>query len=447
MSSKASLRHLLWLEPFWILLLGAAIIFPDRFRLMHYYPFLLAGLFLFWPLRWILLGRLTQRTPVDWSIAFLLLWLPLNVFVATGQNVALRASGYVFVGITLWVALINWLPAQRAPKWIAYLLVSIGGGLAIVSLPLTAWKPQFRLFDLPIYDRLQTLPIDLGETVHANVLAGTLVTILPLILALTIRRWEKPDSRDRQPQREMVNRILYGLLTLLVFGVVVLTQSRGAYLALSIALTLVLVLRWPRLLVAILLLGIVAIFVVNQMGPDFIQSNFGADDTLGGWPGRIEIWKRSLDAIHSFVFTGVGMGNFSHVLPLLYRMEVSVENYPHAHNLFLQVGIELGLPGLIAYLALLINLFVMLVCSLRTFHSDARSDDDASYETSLYYSLTAGSMGGMVAMVVHGMLDAVVWGTKLAVGSWILFALTTLLFIRAQLGARPPSNSTTFRGT
>ena len=430
MSSKASLRHLLWLEPFWILLLGVAIIFPDRFRLMHYYPYLLAGLFLFWPLRWIVLGRLTQRTPVDWSIAFLLLWLPLNVWVAADQNVALRASGYGFLGITLWVALVNWLPAQREPKWIAYLLVSIGGGLAIVSLPLTAWKPQFRLFDLPIYNRLQTLPINLGETVHANVLAGTLVMILPIILALTIRRQENPDSRNSHSLREIAKRILYGLLTLLVLGVVVLTQSRGAYLALGIALILVLVLRWPRLLVAVLLLGVVAVIFVIQMGPDFIQSSFGADDTLGGWPGRIEIWKRSLDAIRSFAFTGVGMGNFSHVLPLLYRMEVSIENYPHAHNLFLQVGIELGLPGLIAYLALLINLFVMLVCSLRALHREAGSDGAASYETSLYYALTAGSMGGLVAMIVHGMLDAVVWGTKLAVGSWILFALITLLCCR-----------------
>jgi len=37
-----------------------------------------------------------------------------------------------------------------------------------------------------------------------------------------------------------------------------------------------------------------------------------------------------------------------------------------------------------------------------------------------------------VGMLVHGLLDAVTWGTKLAFVPWILFALITQLFLYTQ---------------
>ena len=35
-------------------------------------------------------------------------------------------------------------------------------------------------------------------------------------------------------------------------------------------------------------------------------------------------------------------------------------------------------------------------------------------------------------MVVHGMVDAVTWGTKLAFLSWLLLALAGALYLQAQ---------------
>ena len=72
-------------------------------------------------------------------------------------------------------------------------------------------------------------------------------------------------------------------------------------------------------------------------------------------------------ALQDFVFTGIGIGNFNLVIPQLYPY-ITIPpgvDIPHAHNLLLQIGLDLGLPGLIAYLGLLINVFVMLVALLR----------------------------------------------------------------------------------
>ena len=71
--------------------------------------------------------------------------------------------------------------------------------------------------------------------------------------------------------------------------------------------------------------------------------------------GRPEIWSRAIYAIQDFPFTGTGLGTFRRVVNLLYPLfTISPDtDIAHAHNMFLQVAVDVGLPGLIAYLALL----------------------------------------------------------------------------------------------
>jgi len=205
-------------------------------------------------------------------------------------------------------------------------------------------------------------------------------------------------------------------------GILILTQSRGGYLAAVAALGVVFLLRWPRLLYAVPLAVVGVGVLIWRLGALEILEQLSRDGALGGWAGRLDIWTHSATALSDFVFTGIGIGAFTTVLPLLYPLQVRIEGFPHAHNLLLQIGLDLGLPGLIAYIALLLVLVVMLFLLLRN-----RRDDP------LRWTLAAGAAGGLTAMLVHGLLDAVTWGTKLAFVPWVLFALITLL--HAQLYA------------
>jgi putative inorganic carbon (HCO3(-)) transporter len=416
------LRPLTWLEPFWILLLGLPIIFPGKVTPLRFHPYLLAALFLFWPLRWLAYHRLSRRTPLDWSVAFILLWLPVNLWASVDRDISWVAAGYLLFGLTLYVSLVNWPPLRKTPQLAAWFMLSVAGGMALISPPITAWKTEFRLFRLPqIYDLFRSIPIDLGETIHANVLAGLLVIALPLFVALSLRSgW----SKSPWPRR------LCLLGSLLLFVVLVLTQSRGGYMAAAIALALVTGLRWPRLFWGgpVVLAGAVA--VIFWLGPNQVFEAIGADSTFGGASFRVEMWTNSLYALSDFVFTGIGIGTFRQVMPLLYPfLLISPDNasFVHAHNLYLQIGLDLGLPGLVAWLALIINVFALLIPVLR------RRD------RILQWTLASGVLGGLVAMLVHGFLDAVTWGTKLAFYPWLLIALAVLLGLQLQQeeAARP----------
>ena len=88
---------------------------------------------------------------------------------------------------------------------------------------------------------------------------------------------------------------------------------------------------------------------------------------------------------------------------------------PHVHNLFLQVGVDLGLPGMIAYLVLFITCLVRVGQAVTAF----RTRENAGM-----VALSAGLLGSLVVAGVHGLLDAATWGARPSPLLWILLALS-----------------------
>ena len=70
-------------------------------------------------------------------------------------------------------------------------------------------------------------------------------------------------------------------------------------------------------------------------------------NTLGSLEGRIEVWSRAISMIQDFLFTGIGRGSFGPLADTLYPFFLAAPGTgPHAHNLFLQVAVDLGILGL-----------------------------------------------------------------------------------------------------
>ena len=215
-------------------------------------------------------------------------------------------------------------------------------------------------------------------------------------------------------------------LTLLLLAVIFFTRSRGAQLAAIVALSLVVCMRWPRLGWAVPALGLAAVGVLLWVGPEVALDQISTGGAIGGLDERLEIWSRALYALQDFAFTGVGIGHFNRVVPLLYPyflISPSVD-IPHAHHMVLQVGIDLGLPGLIAWLAIQMTVAALSIVTWR-------------HQTGMARTLAGGVLGALVAMLVHGQLDATLWGTRLAFLPWMLYALAVL----AASPARFPSGT------
>ena len=435
------LSKILWLEPIWLVLLGPVVLLPGLLGSPGLHVAAVMLLCLFWPVRWVAwlrtrpypAGRSIRRllyplqSPASLSLLLIVAWLPINLWAAVDRATAWRALGYLLYGIALYVALINWQPSRRRPTIIALALAAMTIGLVLVAPFLVQLKLQFRLFYLPLYDQLIQRQIVRTETIHANVLAGALILIAPLFVAVAIA-----PRRSDSPGISVWLRVLTAAGSALILGVVILTQSRGAYLAAAAALATLVLLRWPRLLWVAAPLGLAALFLLSRADLRDVFDVLSRDGTLGGWEGRLDIWRNSVQAVRDFSFTGIGIGTFTTILPLLYPLQFSVESYPHAHNHYLQIGLDLGVPGLIAYIACILNVYVMAGALYRRRHE----------LPPMAAALAIGSIGSLVAMFVHGLLDAVLWGTKLAFLPWILFALIATLFLPANTKITDSSGTT-----
>ena len=143
---------------------------------------------------------------------------------------------------------------------------------------------------------------------------------------------------------------------------------------------------------------------------------FLASDPSVGVEERLDIWSRSVYILRDFAPTGVGMGSFTETADTFYPFSLSPPGtIYHAHNLFLQIGIDLGIIGLIAWLAVLLTI---LALSWQLYRPKTPT------RSKVAVGLGAGLLCSQLALMIHGVTDAVTWGmVRPAPLVWALWGL------------------------
>jgi putative inorganic carbon (HCO3(-)) transporter len=169
----------------------------------------------------------------------------------------------------------------------------------------------------------------------------------------------------------------------------------------------------------------------------------------------MEIWSRAIYGIQDFPFTGMGMNTFRKIVPVLYPLFIisPATDIGHAHNEFLQAALDLGIPGVIAFISLYVVAFWMLiriwmfgrVGAQSIFNGNAALDSrlapmgkpstlDLSPlgDIRLVKIALLGLGGGLFAHMIWGMTDAMALGARPAFLLWIVLGLISGLHQQAQ---------------
>ncbi len=391
----------------WVLdvAIAALLIFPTRWMALG---------FLLVPLAWLARGRAYKRvvpqTAFNLPILLILTMVLVSLWASADLAVSLIPLGQIVAGVNAFYAIAARAESQSDIYWITAGLILLGAGLALVAPFAVEWNKN-KLFALPqIYSRFrQVLP----ETINGNVLAGALVLVFSLGASLLIHAPCAPLS----PRNRRIAQTFLAVSIALIAAVLLLTQSRGGIMAAALALFLIVLVR-TRWVLAPVLLALVGVGFWMSSQPDLprIVDLFFSSDAVSGLAGREEVWSRAVYALQDVPFTGIGLGIFSRAVQVLYPLFLVGPDVDigHAHNLFLQVGVDLGIPGLVAYVALLT---IGLVTALRAFLTLGRRREPD--QAALWLGLGI----GLIALVVHGLVDAVTWGTKPAILFWILLGV------------------------
>jgi len=354
--------------------------------------------------RWASSARLIPRTPLDLGVAGLILMSGVSLAITALPDKSQPQALRLWIGIGLLYSLAAWVTSARRAETLGLAAGLFAGLLALVALVSVQWiADKLRIVNFAFLNRLPEL---VGDRVHPNVMAGNLAILLPFPLAVAF---------FSQKRFHWALRGFFLLVGLGVGVVIVLTQSRGAVLAVAAALFLMVWLysAWVGGALTVLGLGVLAYAFFS--GYDFVRAfywlvAFGGD-TLGI---RAEIWSRALFMLHDFSFTGVGIGSFTDVMNMLYPLRATPVEIGHAHQIFLQVGVDLGLPGLVAWCACLL---AAIACAVDLFLEGRKLN------SGWRSMIGAGVLASMAALLVHGMTDAVTWGTRAEVLTWAVWGI------------------------
>ncbi|GIL15950.1 MAG: hypothetical protein BroJett039_11230 [Chloroflexota bacterium] len=345
---------------------------------------------LLWLCRFIARGYLSVATPVDLPILFLWLLLPLNLYASADAELS-RASLFRFIGETaILYAVVNWAadtPNRAARvRLLSVGLVAVGTGVTLLGLLATNLSAG-KVLNFDILNRLPHLIVPLVNPlgVNANFTGGLAAVLLPLAVAQLL--WTK----------EPLPRII-GLVGALALGATTLiTQSRGAWLGVALALVVMTLFNFRRAWLSLFILIPALVIALNFFGVERFLDFVAGGGTIESGAGRLEIWERALYMLQDFPFTGVGIGTFGKVASVLYPFFTIAPDtqVPHAHNIYLQAGVDHGIPGMVALIGFLTALFVTGLISIR------RAQDTP------WRGLAVGLFGALVVYLAHGMFDAI----------------------------------------
>jgi putative inorganic carbon (HCO3(-)) transporter len=311
----------------------------------------------------------------------------------------------LLTGIGFYYAIVNWAGTARRVQGLVWGAAGAVLGLSAYAVISVEWT-QTKLSFLPasLYDPFLML---VSDFVHPNVLGGTLALFLAGLAALLLWGLGKIPG---------VRLLGGGLVYLGMAGILLLSQSRSALLAVGAAGLLLLALRWRWGWLGIAGAAGAAWFVFARLGAQRVEALLLGSPVVGGIRGRLEIWERAGWMIRDFPLTGVGMGLYGEAADRLYPfLGIEPGAIPHAHNLFLQIGVDLGLPGLAAWLAAFGIVWWM---GWRLYR---RGTQAAAWAA----GIGAGTLAVQTALLVHGLFDAVTWGlVKPAPLVWGLWGVT-----------------------
>ena len=170
-------------------------------------------------------------------------------------------------------------------------------------------------------------------------------------------------ARQAFENKKRMKGILLAAASVLGVVLIYLTRSRGAMLAFMAGIFLGLVIyRQFKVLFLLLLLSVLTVAVL----PRDVVFHFDVHNKEQSVVERFYLWRRALDVIAAKPLTGTGINTYA-VAHQKYDKTQSwrVKNY-YAHNGYLQMGAEMGLPGLALFLAFLALLALSVLRGLQT---------------------------------------------------------------------------------
>lgn len=379
--------------------------------------------------RYIQHRRLWTNTPFDeWCVAFIALCL-INIEIApyTPRGIVIFRP---LLGMALLLSCVEF--ARARGRLSPLLMAGLAGALLVGFLSVTAvnWQgkatlsPELNQF-LP---NLQEVPPLWVGGFNPNEIGGVIALLLPFAAGVLLRL---PGGDGRGWLRVLAAAAVALLLAGLALG-----QSLSALAGCAVGLVVVAMprggWRWAALAGVIGLLTFqIAIAAAPSRVIDLAKALSPRRDT-NSLNHREVIWQSAVAMLRDHPLTGTGISNFRFL-----QYDYPTPGYegvltPHAHNALLQIGADLGWPGVIVYIGWYGVAGYVLLKAWRRGGPVARA-------------AAVALAGGLLSFAIYGLADAIPLWDRFAFVLWWMLGLTAATALMAdaeaanQAEAQPPA--------
>jgi putative inorganic carbon (HCO3(-)) transporter len=345
-----------------------------------------------------------KATPFDWGIALLVALSAASIWSSPDRGFSFY-NYYNLMGryILIYYLVVNNVRSVEQVKRLIWVML---GSAALVSLygfhqyffgakvSAAEWVDgeQFPDIKMRVFSTLE----------NPNLLAGFLVTMMAVAAGMGYK------------SNAAKSKMLLFSLVAMFGGCLLLTYSRGAWLSVLAIIGMYGFLCNRKIFWLLLLFPIAALFAHDAL-LERIMSIMNPTDTSSTL--RIALWESTIAMIADKPLLGIGWGAYWMVYPE-YDFFINNPNTKilHAHNMYLNIAAEIGIPGLIAFVTMMVGHVRLALASIG--------------KTAPKWSsgVMLGIVGAICGLIVNGFTDYVLFSMQLSMLFWLLNALIVVVW-------------------
>lgn len=330
--------------------------------------------------------------PICWAVLAFAVYAAFRYFTADIEYVARQEVIRIAIYVFLFFVIVNNLHRQETVQWVAFSLIAVSTLIAGYALF------QFFTQSDRVWHVLKPYPKrGSGTYICPNHLGGLLELVLPLAMAYALTGRVKA-----------VTRILLGYAALVMLAGILVTLSRGTWIAVALALVgffgILLTRRAYRVPAMVVLVLFVAAgayvfpksYALQARASRIVSNGKISDDA------RFSLWKPALEMWRTAPWLGVGPAHFDYRFGQ-FRPEDLQLRPDRAHNDFLNALTDWGMVGT----ALLASIWGLLTIGLiRTWpHVNKAPRDIGGSSHSNKFAFFLGASVGLLAILLHSWVD------------------------------------------
>ncbi len=357
---------------------------------------LTVGVLLLWALRlWVSRKPQLLWPPLCWAVLAFVIYAIARYLTADIEYVARLELIQVLVCACLFFAIVNNLYRQEVSQIVSFTVIFLATGIsACAVIQFFTHSNRVWNFISPYAGR------GTGAFISPNNLAGFLEMLLPLALAYVLAGRMKP-----------VARILLGYAALVMAAGLMVTFSRGGWVAAAIGTLAVPVVllghrnhRISALVLLVVLLGSGAVLAKNYLSGTISYSQ-RVEGTFNNGHVKLDargaMWRAAEQMWLDHFWQGVGPGHYNYRFRE-YRPATLQEQPDRVHNDYLNLLADWGAVGGVIVLA---GMAAFAAGWWQTRKHVRRAERDFGGGASNRFAFFLGASGGLLALAVHSFVD------------------------------------------